>query len=147
MSYRDNYLDLDPTYKDSNGQPLMRMTFDWKPNDIAMTQFIATKIQGIAKAMGPRDFKMGFKKPGDHYDLRAYQSTHNTGGAPMGADPATSAVNRYLQTWDVPNVFVMGSSAFPQNFGYNPTAMVCGLTYWSAKAIRERYLKNPAALA
>ena len=30
-SYRDNYLDLDPTYKDHLGRPLMRMTFDFHP--------------------------------------------------------------------------------------------------------------------
>ncbi len=147
MAYRDNYLDLDPTYKDVYGQPLLRMTFDWKANDIAMTQFIIGKIQGIAQSMGPREMTLSVRKPGDHYDLRPYQSTHNTGGAPMGADPATSAVNRFLQTWDVPNVFVMGASAFPQNFGYNPTGMVAALAYWSAKAIRERYLRSPGALA
>ena len=28
MAYRDTYLDLDPTYKDRHGRPLMRMTFD-----------------------------------------------------------------------------------------------------------------------
>ncbi|MBX3587035.1 MAG: GMC family oxidoreductase [Ramlibacter sp.] len=147
MAYRDNYLDLDPTYKDVHGQPLLRMTFDWKANDLAMTKFIVGKIEGIARAMGPREYRIGMKKPGDHYDLRAYQSTHNTGGAPMGTDPSTSAVNRYLQSWDVPNVFVMGASAFPQNFGYNPTGMVGALAYWSARAIRERYLKQPGALA
>jgi gluconate 2-dehydrogenase alpha chain len=52
-----------------------------------------------------------------------------------------------LQSWDVPNVFVMGTSAFPQNFGYNPTGTVAALAYWSAKNIRERYLKSPGALA
>ena len=147
MAYRDNYLDLDPTYKDIYGQPLLRMTFDWKPNDIAMSQFITTKMQAIALAMGPREISVRVKKPGDHYDLRAYQSTHNTGGAAMGVDPATSAVNRYLQSWDVPNVFVMGASAFPQNFGYNPTGMVAALAYWAAAAIKSRYLKSPGALA
>ena len=136
MAYRDNYIDLDPTYKDVHGQPLLRMTFDWKPNDIAMTQFIVKKMQ----AMGPRETKVNVRKPGDHYDLRVYQSTHNTGGAPMGTDPATSAINRFLQMGDVSNVFVMGASAFPQNFGYNPTGMVTALAYWSARAIRERYL-------
>ena len=44
-----------------------------------------------------------------------YQTTHNTGGAIMGTDPKTSVVNRYLQSWDVPNLFVMGAGAFPQN--------------------------------
>lgn len=147
MAYKDNYLDLDPTYKDVYGQPLLRMTFDWKANDIAMTQFIKGKLEGIAQAMGPRQWASSFKKPGDHYDLRAYQSTHNTGGAIMGTDPSTSAVNRYLQAWDVPNVFVMGASAFPQNFGYNPTGIVGALAYWSARHIRERYLKSPGMLA
>ena len=147
MSYRENFLDLDPTYKDAYGQPLLRMTFDWRANDLAMTQFIAGKCTDIAKAMNPKSYTVNVRKPGDHYDVRPYQSTHNTGGAVMGTDPETSAVNRYLQAWDVPNVFVMGASAFPQNFGYNPTGMVTGLAYWSAKAIRERYLKNPSALA
>lgn len=36
------------------------------------------------------------------------------GGAVMGEDPKTSAVNRYLQSWDVHNVFSIGASAFPQ---------------------------------
>ena len=29
MSHRNNYLDLDPTYRDVYGRPLMRMTFDY----------------------------------------------------------------------------------------------------------------------
>ena len=48
-----------------------------------------------------------------------YQSTHNIGGAVMGTGPATSVVNKYLQSWDAHNVFVVGGSAFPQNAG-NP---------------------------
>ena len=63
-----------------------------------------------------------------------------------GYGPTTSALNRYLQCWDVPNVFVPGANAFPQNNGYNPTGLVGGLTYWSAKAIREQYIKSPGAL-
>jgi gluconate 2-dehydrogenase alpha chain len=86
------------------------------------------------------------RKNGSHYDVTQYQSTHNCGGAIMGADPTTSALNRYLQSWDVSNVFVIGANAFPQNNGYNPTGMVGALAYWSAKAIREHYLKNPGPL-
>ena len=74
-----------------------------------------------------------------------YQTTHNTGGAVMGNDPKTSVLNRYLQSWDVPNVFVMGASAFPQNAGYNPTGTVGALTYWALDAIFN-YLKSPGPL-
>jgi hypothetical protein len=34
------------------------------------------------------------------YDSEAYRSTDNTGGTIMGADPATSVVNKWLQMWD-----------------------------------------------
>jgi gluconate 2-dehydrogenase alpha chain len=43
-------------------------------------------------------------------------------------------------------VFAPGANAFPQNNAYNPTGMVGALTYWTAKAIRELYLKNPGPL-
>jgi gluconate 2-dehydrogenase alpha chain len=46
----------------------------------------------------------------------------------------------------VPNLFVTGATAFPQNAGYNPTDTVGALAYWSAEAIRTRYLKQPGPL-
>jgi gluconate 2-dehydrogenase alpha chain len=64
----------------------------------------------------------------------------------MGADPKTSVVNKYLQSWDVPNVFVVGASAFPQNAGYNPTGTVGALAYLTADAIVSKYLKSPGPL-
>jgi gluconate 2-dehydrogenase alpha chain len=146
MSYRDRYLDLDPTYRDSYGQPLLRMTFDWHDNEYKMTRFVTDRALEIVKAMNPKTHSLLIRQPGDHYDVRQYQTTHTTGGVIMGTSPKTSAVNRYLQSWDVHNVFVTGSSAFPQNIGYNPTGLVGALAYWSAKAIREKYLTNPGPL-
>ena len=146
QSYRANYLDLDPTYKDVNGQPLLRMTFDWQKNDIRMNQFMFAQMEKIAKAMNPKFITGSPKKDGEHFNTTVYQTTHLSGGAIMGNDPQTSAINRFLQSWDVHNVFVPGASAFPQGLGYNPTGLVAALTYWSAKAIRNQYLKQPGHL-
>ncbi|KVC94584.1 GMC family oxidoreductase [Burkholderia ubonensis] len=146
MSYRDVYLDLDPTYRDSYGQPLLRMTFDWKDNDVRMAQYVTGQMKKIAEAMGPKAIGVSTREFGKHFDSRQYQTTHLVGGAVMGNDPKTSVLNRYLQSWDVHNVFVMGASALPQGIGYNPTGIVAALAYWSARAIREQYLKNPAPL-
>jgi len=60
--------------------------------------------------MGGREIKVN-KRSGS-YDVTPYQTTHTTGGAIIGSDPGTSALNRYLQSWDVPNVFVPGANAF-----------------------------------
>jgi gluconate 2-dehydrogenase alpha chain len=102
------------------------------------------KYAEIVRAMGAHTVDKSPRK--GPYDVTKYQTTHLNGGAIMGADPKTSALNRYLQNWDVPNLFVMGASAFPQNAGYNPTGTVAALAFWSAKAIREQYLKNPGPL-
>jgi gluconate 2-dehydrogenase alpha chain len=146
MAYRDCYLDLDPTYTDRHGRPLLRMTFNWKDNDIRMTQFMRSKIEPIAEAMKPDSWQSSYKGEGAQYDVRPYQTTHNVGGAIMGTDPKTSALNRYLQAWGQHNVFVMGASAFPQNIQYNPTGTLGALAYWAADAIRKDYLPNPRPL-
>jgi gluconate 2-dehydrogenase alpha chain len=76
-----------------------------------------------------------------------YQSTHTTGSAIIGADAKTSVANKYGQCWDVSNVFLTGASSFPQNAGYDPTATVGALAYYTANAVVSKYLKNPAPLA
>lgn len=146
MPYRQCYLDLDPTYKDAYGQPLLRMTFDWQDNELKMTNFIKDKAIDIAREMNPIHYKTGFKTLQSHYDVRPYQSTHTTGGAIMGDTPENSVVNKYLQSWDVHNLFVVGASCFPQNLAYNPTGIVCATALFAANAIRNHYLKDPGPL-
>jgi gluconate 2-dehydrogenase alpha chain len=120
------------------------MTFDRHENETKMSVWLTSKAAEIAKAIGPS--KMNVNPRRGKYTIVPYQSTHNTGGAVMGADPQTSVVNKYLQSWDVPNVFVVGASAFPQNGGYNPTGTVGALTFHALEAIKTRYLKRPDAL-
>jgi gluconate 2-dehydrogenase alpha chain len=146
QSYRVNHLDLDPTYKNVYGQPLLRMTFDWQENDVRMNQFMFQQMEKAAKALNPKFISGAPKKKGEHFNTTVYQTTHLNGGVIMGASPESSVLNRYLQSWDVHNVFVPGASAFPQGLGYNPTGLLAALTYWSAKAIRDTYLKKPGAL-
>lgn len=141
---RGNYLDLDPTYRDAWGLPLLRMTFDFPDNDLRMSRYITRKAGEIARRMGA-DTVTESPRTGP-FTTTAYQSTHNTGGAVMGSDPATSVVNRYCQSWDVPNVFVVGACNYPQNPTYNPTGTLGALIYWTADALKRKYLKNPGPL-
>ncbi|MGA7309120.1 MAG: GMC oxidoreductase, partial [Pseudolabrys sp.] len=57
-----------------------------------------------------------------------------------------SALNKYLQSWDCHNLFVVGANVFPHNASYNPTGPVGALAYWTADAIKNRYVKNPGPL-
>ncbi|MGZ8273292.1 MAG: GMC family oxidoreductase [Burkholderiaceae bacterium] len=144
IATRQNYLDLDPTYRDAWGLPLLRMTFDFPENDIRMSAYLTDRAQDIARAMGGQQVVASPRK--GPYNVTQYQTTHNTGGTVMGTDPSTSVVNRYLQSWDVSNVFVIGASNYPQNASYNPTDTLGALAYWAADAITKRYLKSPGPL-
>ncbi|MGB6489513.1 MAG: GMC family oxidoreductase [Steroidobacteraceae bacterium] len=143
-SYRDVYLDLDPTYRDRFQRPLVRITMDFHENELKQNAFLTDRFAEVFHAMGAKQVVKEYRK--GPYDIATYQTTHLCGGAVMGADPKTSALNRYLQSWDVPNLFVMGASAFPQNAGYNPTGTVAALAYWSVAQILSQYLKHPGPL-
>ncbi len=144
MSHRGNYLDLDPTYRDAYGRPLLRLTFDYTQQEKKMSDYLTDRATDIAKAMNPASIKANYRAL--PYSVVPYQTTHNTGGTVMGTDPRTSVINPYLQSWDVSNLFLMGAGAFPQNAGYNPTMTVAALAYRSAEAIKNTYLKNPGPL-
>lgn len=144
-AHRENFLDLDPTYKDALGRPLIRMSYNFRENDFKMAQHIGGVLDRIATAMKPTIKGNAAVRRGN-YNVVPYQSTHNTGGTIMGADRKSSVVNKYCQSWDADNLFVMGASLFPQNASYNPTGPVGALAYWTADAIKKQYLKTPGPL-
>jgi len=144
-AHRENYLDLDPTYRDALGRPLVRMTYNFHENDYKLAEYIGGVLGKIARAMNPSAMSSPAVRRGN-YNVVPYQSTHNTGGTITGADPKTSVVNRYLQAWEADNLFVMGASVFPQNASYNPTGLVGALAYYAAEAITTRYIKSPGPL-
>lgn len=144
QAYDDQFLDLDPTYKDPWGLPLLRLTFDFHDNERNLYQYLAMKCEEIMKQMGADRIKTTDEL--DPYDIYSYQSTHCTGGAIMGTDPGNSVTNKYGQVWDTPNVFVTGAALYPQNPGANPTGTLLALAYMTGDAIRDRYFKHPNEL-
>jgi gluconate 2-dehydrogenase alpha chain len=145
LAYKGNYMDLDPTYKDHFGDPLLRLTLDWRENERRMAEFMIAKAVEIVRAMGAKEVTPFSGLRG--YDTTRYQTTHVQGGTIMGSSPNHSVINPYLQHWQVSNLFVLGASAFPQNASANPTPTILALTYRTADAVVDRYLKNPGALA
>ena len=118
------------------------MTFDFHDNEHKMSDFLTDQAardrQGDEAA---RDQGEAARRA----TTRSSPTRRRTTPAARSWAPTrkTSVVNRYLQSWDVPNVFVMGACAFPQNAGYNPTGTVGALTFWAADAIRSAIPEEP----
>jgi len=133
IPYKTNFMDLDPVYTDNVGDPLLRMTLDWNDNERKIHNFINGKIEAIAKRMPLKSYVLA--APLRRYDAVSYKSTHLQGGTIMGSSAETSVVNPYGQHWQVPNLYVLGASTFPQNPSGNPTLTVLAQTYRSAEAL------------
>lgn len=144
LPYEDQFLDLDPNYRDAYGSPLLRITFDFHENDYNLYRFIAARCREIMEQMRPD--RLYVTPELGPYDIYSYQSTHTTGGAIMGSDPGNSVTNKYGQVWDTPNVFVTGAALYPQNPGMNPTGPLFAHTYLAGDGIRDRYLREPGEI-
>jgi len=140
LPYADQVIDLDPNIRDAWGLPAPRMTYDWRrPNEVKRVDFIRNKLMEIGRAMGATHVWTAPASPGS-------PGSHHQGGVRMGHNPRDSVVNKYAQTWDIPNLFVIGSSNFPTSAGYNPTLTIQALAYMTADAIVNKYKKNPGKL-
>jgi gluconate 2-dehydrogenase alpha chain len=145
IPYVGNYFDLDTTYKDPAGDPLLRMTINWRENERKIVEFMNAKMVEIGRSMGAKEVN---PFPGyGNYDLTRYQSTHLQGGTIMAATPDRGVVNMHQQHWDISNLFVIGASTFPNSGAANPTPTILALTYRTADTLVDKYLKNPGMLA
>src|SRR5699024_12754707 len=85
----NNYLSLDEEYKDAYGNPMLKMTYDFTEQDRKLHKYLSDRSAVILEEMGADIVEKNVIS--DHYDIVPYQSTHNTGGVPMGDDPNISA--------------------------------------------------------
>jgi gluconate 2-dehydrogenase alpha chain len=146
LAYRQNFLDLDTTYTDKYGDPLARLTLDWTDHERAQGAMLTKVHAQIAEAMNGRAAEPNSRQL-QRYTVTQYQSTHVNGGVIMGGSPDGSVVNPWSQHWQVPNLWVVGASAFPQNGSGNPTLTILALTLRAADGLIGRYLKHPGGLA
>ena len=98
LAYADQTIDLDPNVRDAWGLPAPRITYDWRrPNEVARTEYMLAKMEEIGRTMGATQVWRAPRGPGA-------PGAHHEGGTRMGNDPKNSVVNRYGQSWDIPNL-------------------------------------------
>jgi gluconate 2-dehydrogenase alpha chain len=132
LPYEDNYLDLDPTVKDRLGNPVIRITADWKDNDLKMSAFLREKMRlwfREAGAIATEDAPTGTQGP----------STHAIGGTRMGVNKETSTTDRWGFTHEVPNLGLMGGSVMGVSGARNPTLTIMALSWRTGEHLAKQW--------
>jgi len=103
---RTNRVEIDPEVKDVYGIPVVRVHFQWGPNELLMWEHAKRVTADVIKASGGEVWGAG-KEP-----YTPGWSLHETGTLRMGNDPKHFVTNRFGQTHDVPNLFACDASVF-----------------------------------
>jgi gluconate 2-dehydrogenase alpha chain len=133
LPYEDNYLDLDPTVKDALGFPVIRITGQYKENELRVAAFLQDKAEQWYREAGAIEVSRG----GLGNQMGA--STHAYGGTRMGDDPETNVVDRWGFSHEATNVGVLGASVMGTSGARNPTLTSQALAWRTAEHLVESW--------
>ncbi|WP_296606071.1 GMC family oxidoreductase [Nocardioides sp.] len=133
-----NRVTLDHDLRDSDGLPGAKISYTTSDNTHRILDFGLNRALEAHEAAGATKAWITF---------RNFSSGHNLGTAKMGDDPATSVVNRWGRTHDVPNLYVIDGSVFTTSTATNPTSTICALARRTATYLVENRREQEVSTA
>ncbi len=126
-------VEVDPSLTDHWGIPIAKISGRRHPQDLEISQFIASKAQQWLLESGA--FRTWITLPGRGVS----GGQHQAGTCRMGDDPQTSVTNRFGQLHEIDNLFVADGSLHVTNGGFNPVLTILALGYWVSDYITREW--------
>ena len=138
-----SYCEIDPEVADQWGIPVLRFHWQWGDNEIKMARDMQETFRAIVAAAGGT-YVTTTSPDGPHpYGIAdGGVIIHELGTARMGANPKTSALNKYCQAHDVKNLFVTDAASFVTNPDKNPTLTIMALSWRASDYLLEQAKKH-----
>jgi len=130
LALASNNVTLDPELKDAWGLPAIRVTYKDHPDDLATVRFLQDRAAEILDAAGALKVTQGPVAP-------QTSSVHLLGTCRMGNDPATSVVDKYHRSHDVPNLFLCDGSSLVTSGRGQPTMTIQALAFRAGEHIAQ----------
>jgi choline dehydrogenase-like flavoprotein len=131
-----NTVSLDLNFQDKWGRPVLRTTYMDHPDDIATMKFFYDKTIELLKVAGAS------KTAGYYAENGQQDNVHLLGTCRMGNDPATSVVDKFNRSHDVPNLFMVDGSSLVTSGRGQPTMTIMALAFRAADNIIQFARRN-----
>ena len=142
VAREDNYCEIDPNVVDKYGIPVLRFHYKWSDFEIKQAKHMQETFQEIIHKMGG-EITWGIKGKEDNYGLEAPgRIIHEVGTVRMGDDPKKSALNKYNQSHECKNLFVVDGGPFVSQADKNPTWTILALSMRASEYIIEEMKKK-----
>ncbi|WP_134089228.1 GMC oxidoreductase [Olivibacter sp. XZL3] len=141
LAHKHNYCEIDPGKVDKFGIPVLRFHYKWGKEEVAQAKHMQETFQSIMHEMGAIITSPTYG-PETSYGLEAPgKIIHEGGTARMGNDPKTSVLNKWCQSHDCKNLFVVDAAPFVQQGDKNLTWTILALSMRTAEHILEQRSK------
>ncbi|MDZ7645446.1 MAG: GMC family oxidoreductase [Woeseiaceae bacterium] len=130
-----NNITLDPTHKDNLGRPSLCVTYRDHDDDLANARYMQGYAEQMMAAAGAVEQWSPPVEP-------TRSGPHLLGTCRMGNDPATSVVDRYHRSHDVPNLFVCDGSSMVTSGRGQPTMTIMAMAFRAAEHIAAAARSN-----
>ena len=132
----EHHVRIDPNVRDEWGIPSLHITQRYTDNEYAMAKDSMNVAEELCKGAG-------FEVLSKHFEMvPPGESIHELGTCRMGAAPKTSVLNRFNQTHDIKNLFVMDGSSFVSGGSQNPTLTILALSMRASEYLAEGMRKG-----
>jgi choline dehydrogenase-like flavoprotein len=130
----DSYISIDENHKDIYGMPVGKLRIHGHPKDVEIGKEIAEKCEELLTHMGAKNiFSVVNSEPS--VNLVA-------GGCRFGNNPQTSVLNKYCQTHDIKNLFVVDASFMPTGGSVAHTWTIYANALRVGEYIKKRHKKS-----
>ncbi|HEX3877279.1 MAG TPA: GMC family oxidoreductase [Bryobacteraceae bacterium] len=137
---KNSYCEIDPDRVDQFGIPVLRFHFKWSDaeyNQVKhMHQTFSAMIETLGGTVSKRPFDSTKEISAGGFII------HEAGAVRMGADPKTSALNKYCQAHDVKNLFVCDAAPFVSQPDKNVTLSIVAFAWRASEYLAEEMRKG-----
>lgn len=137
----DCFCDIDPVVKDQWGIPVLKFHWKWADAEIRQAAHMHKTFAELIVEQGGT-VTSEVDPTGKEAIYRPGEIIHEVGGTIMGKDRKKSVTNQYMQTWDVPNLFITDGGPFCSNADKNPTLTIMALAWRAADYMMDEMKKG-----
>ncbi len=132
LGRQENHVSIDKTVVDAWGIPVLHVQTKYTDNEFNMAQDAVNTCEELAQSAGFEVLSSNAKPNPPGYSI------HEVGTCRMGNDPKQSVLNRWNQSHDIKNLFVVDGAAFTSAGWQNPTMTILALSMRASEYMAEQ---------
>jgi choline dehydrogenase-like flavoprotein len=132
----ENQVRIDPKLTDAWGIPVLNVQCRYSDNEFHMAKDAVNTISEVCKESGFEVLNGNDKMFPPGYSI------HEIGTCRMGDNPKTSVLNKWNQSHDIKNLFVVDGSSFVTGGSQNPTMTILALSMRACEYLAEQMRKG-----